>query len=124
MNKFLKLLLGSGLCLLEESDRTKNVRGRTADKIDDLSDVVQQKYEAVADRVTRASRAIRGEGNPAFGNAARLAAGIGVGIGLGLLFAPASGQDTRRAIAGSVQQFGDKVRKRVSFKGARAANAG
>ncbi|HXM60742.1 MAG TPA: hypothetical protein VN950_07770 [Terriglobales bacterium] len=124
MNKFLKLLLGTGLCFLEESDRTKNVRGRTADKIDDLSDVVQQKYEVVADRVARASRAIRGEGNPAFGNAARLAAGIGVGIGLGLLFAPASGQDTRRAIAGSVQQFGDKVRKRVSFKGARAVNAG
>jgi len=123
MNKFLQLLLGTGLCFLEESDRAKNVRGRTADKIDDLSDVVQQKYEAVADRVAKASRAIRGEGNPAFGNAVRLAAGIGVGIGLGLLFAPASGQDTRRAIAGSVQQFGDKVRKRVSFERARAANA-
>jgi hypothetical protein len=75
---------------------------------------VQQKYEDAAERFAKASRAIRGEDNPGLGNAVRLAAGIGVGIGLGLLFAPARGQDTRRAIAGSVQQFGDKVRKRVS----------
>ena len=82
---------------------------------------VQQKYEDAAERFAKASRAIRGEDNPGLGNAVRLAAGIGVGIGLGLLFAPASGQDTRRAIAGSVRQFGDKVRKRVSPDRAHAA---
>jgi len=120
MNKFLKTLLGTSLYLLEQSDGAQNGRDRAAREIDDLRDAVQQKYEDAADRVAKASRVIRGEDNPALGNAVRLAAGIGVGIGLGLLFAPASGQDTRRAIAGSVKQFGKKVRKRVFSERARA----
>jgi gas vesicle protein len=125
MNKVLKMLLGTSLFVLEHSDRTNNMRDRAARKIDDLRDVVQQKYEDAADRVAKASRAIRGEDNEALGNALRLAAGIGIGVGVGLLFAPASGQDTRSAIAGRVQQFRNKVRKRVFSERARAAaNAG
>jgi len=120
MKKLLKTLLGTSLYLLEQSDGAQNGRDRAAREIDDLRDAVQQKYEDAADRVAKASRVIRGEDNPALGNAVRLAAGIGVGIGLGLLFAPASGQDTRRAIAGSVKQFGKKVRKRVFSERARA----
>ncbi len=125
MKKLLKTLLGTSLYLLEQSDGAQKGRNRAASSIDDFRDAVQQKYEDAAARVVRASRAIRGEDNPALGNAVRLAAGIGVGIGLGLLFAPASGQDTRRAMAESVQQFGNKVRKRVSAEHARAtSNAG
>jgi len=123
MKKALKMLLGTSLYLLEQADRTNNMRDRAARKIDDLRDVVQNKYEEAAERVARASRAIRGEDNHALGKAMRLVAGIGVGISVGLLFAPASGQDTRSAIAGSVQQFGDKVRKRISSDRARAAAA-
>jgi gas vesicle protein len=121
MKKLLQMLLGSGLYLLEQSDRTNNMRDRAARKIDDLRDSVQQKYEDAADRVAKASRAIRGEDSHALGNALRLVAGIGVGIGVGLLLAPASGQETRSAIAGGLQQFGKKIRKRVSSERARAA---
>jgi hypothetical protein len=117
MKNFLKMLLGTSLYLLEQSDSAQKGHARAARTINDL----REKYEDAADRVARASRAIGGEDNPALGNAVRLAAGIGVGVGLGLLFAPASGQDTRRAIAGSVQEFGDKIRKRVSSERARAA---
>jgi gas vesicle protein len=125
MKNFLKLLLGSSLFLLERSDRTKDVRDRAARKIDDLRDVVQQKYEDAAERVAKASKAIRGQDHHVLGNALRLAAGIGIGIGVGLLVAPASGQETRSAIAGSVQQFGNKVRKQVFSERARAtASAG
>lgn len=125
MKKLPKTLLGTSLYLLEQSDGAQKGRNRAASSIDDFRDAVRQKYEDAADRVAKASRAIRGEDNPDLGNAVRLAAGIGVGIGLGLLFAPASGQDTRRAIAGSVQQFRSNVRKRVFSERARAAaNAG
>jgi hypothetical protein len=125
MKKLLKTLLGTSLYLLEQSEGAQKGRDRAERKIGGLSDAVQQRYEDAADRGARASRAIRGEDNPAPGNAARLMAGIGVGIGLGLLFAPTSGQDTRRAIAGSVQQFGNKIRKQVSSERAyTAANAG
>jgi hypothetical protein len=125
MKKLLKTLLGTSLYLLEQSDGAQKGRDRAASRIDDFRDAVQQKYEDAAGRVAKASRAIRGEDNPALGNAVRLAAGIGIGIGLGLLFAPASGQDTRRAIVGCVQQFGNRIRKRVSSERAHtAANAG
>jgi gas vesicle protein len=120
MKKLLKTLLGTSLYILEQSDGAQKGRNRTASRINDFRDAVQQKYEDAADRVAKASRAIRGEDNPALGNAVSLAVGIGVGIGLGLLFAPASGQETRSAIAGSVQQFGNQIRKRVSSERARA----
>jgi hypothetical protein len=124
VKKLLKTLLGTSLYLLEQSDGAQNGRDRAACRIDDLRDAVQHKYEDAADRVAKASRAIRGEDNPALGNAVRLAAGIGVGIGLGLLFAPASGQETRSAIAGSVLQFRNTVRKPVCSEQSRAATAG
>jgi hypothetical protein len=120
MKKLLKMLLGTSLFLLEQSDRANNLRHRAARKIDDLGDVVQHNYEDAAERVAKASRAIRGEDNQALGNALRLAAGIGVG----LLFAPASGQETRSAIAGSVEQFRNRVQKRVFSGRTRAGNAG
>jgi gas vesicle protein len=125
MKNFLKLLLGSSLFLLERSDRTKDARDLAARKIDDLREVVQQKYEDAADRVAKASRAIRGEDDEVLGNALRLVAGIGIGIGVGLLVAPASGQETRGAVTGSVKQFGNKIRRQVFPDRARAtANAG
>jgi len=115
MNNFLKLMLGTGLYLLERSDKaTKKTRERATENLNDLRDAVQERYETATDRVARASRAIRGEDRRALGNALRLAAGIGVGIGIGLIFAPASGEKTRSAIGGKVQIFGDKVRKQFS----------
>jgi hypothetical protein len=115
MNKYLKLLLGTGLYLLEQSDHaTKNVRDRAAGQFDDLRDVAQQKYETVANRVARASQAIRGEDSNVLRNVLCFAAGTGVGIGVGLIFAPASGEETRNEIAGRVHDIGGKVRKKFS----------
>lgn len=122
MNKFLKLLLGTGLYVLEQSDHTtKKMRDRAAGEFNDLRGAAQEKYEVAVDRVARAARAIRGDDSPILGNALRFAAGIGVGVGLGLLLAPASGEKTRSDLAGKVQNFGDKVRKQFSSEDARAA---
>jgi hypothetical protein len=115
MNKFLKLLLGTSLYLLDQSDSlTKGARDRAADRFSDLRDVAQEKFETASDRVTRASRAIRGEDHGVLGNVLRFAAGVGVGIGLGLILAPASGEETRSVIAGRVHEMGDRVRNRFS----------
>ncbi len=125
MNKFLKLLLGTGLYLLEQDPPTRNKRDRAAGQIDDFRDDVLRKYDTAADRVGRASRALRGEDNHAFGNVLRLATGIGVGIGVGVLLAPASGQKTRRAIAAKAQEWGDELRKQIlpTSKHTRAATS-
>jgi gas vesicle protein len=121
MNKFLKLLLGTSLYLLEQSDSTtKHVRDRAVGQIEDLRDAAQEKYQTAANRVARASRAIRGEDSDVLGNVLRFSAGVGVGIGLSLILAPASGEDTRSAIAGKVHEMSDKVRKQFSSEQASA----
>lgn len=115
MNKFLKLLLGTSLYLLEQSDSvTKGMRDRAADQISDLRDAAQEKYETASNRVARASRAIRGEDHHMLSNVLRFAAGVGIGIGVGLILAPASGEETRSVIAGRVHEMGDKVRRQFS----------
>jgi hypothetical protein len=121
MNKILKILLGTGLYLLEQSDSaTKTVRDRAAGPLGDLRDAAQEKYEVAAERMARASRAIRGEDSDLLRNTLLFTAGIGVGVGVGLLLAPASGDETRSLIAGRVHEVGDKVRKQFSSERAAA----
>jgi len=115
MNKFLKLLLGTTLYVLEQSDQsTRKIRNRAADNIDDLRDMAQEKYATASDRVSRASQALMGENSHVVGNILSLAAGVGIGVGIGLIFAPASGEETRSAIADKVQVVGDRVKKQFS----------
>ena len=115
MNKWLKVLLGTGLYLLEQSDgATKDVRKRAADRFSDLRDVAQDKYETATERLDRATRAIRGEDQSMAGNVLRFVAGVAVGVGIGLVLAPASGEETRNVIAGKVHKMGDKVRQQFS----------
>jgi gas vesicle protein len=119
MNKFLKLLLGTSLYLLEQSDgATQGVRDRAADHLSDLRDAAQEKYETAADRVARASRAIRGEDSHVLSNTLRFVAGLGIGVGVGLILAPASGEETRNVIAGRVHEMGDRMRDKFSSEDA------
>jgi len=101
VNKFLRLLLKTGLYLLEQSDRaTADIRDRVKDRVEDLTD--------------RTLQAMRGQETHKVRNAISFAAGIGLGIGVGILFAPASGEETRSSIAEKVQDVGARVRERFS----------
>jgi gas vesicle protein len=48
-------------------------------------------------------------------------AGVGLGVGMGMLFAPASGEETRELISEKVQEVGTKVRERFSEEMQRAS---
>ena len=48
-------------------------------------------------------------------------AGVGLGVGIGMLFAPASGQETRELISEKVQKVGTRVRDRFSEEMQRAS---
>lgn len=75
MKKFLKLLLGASLFILDQSDRAaRTVRERVGGRVDDLSDLAKQKYQVAADRVASASRALRNDENRGVRNALRFAA--------------------------------------------------
>src|ERR1700730_5303838 len=108
MNRLLKSLLKTGLILLEEPERTvASVRDRVQDGVEELTD--------------RARHGFGAEPNYALRCALGFTAGMGLGIGLGMLFAPASGERTRRSIAdkaqdvaGKAEEISDRVRERFS----------
>lgn len=111
----LNLLLGAGLLLLDP------LRDRVADSVDDLKDRAQDlrdkardRYEMASDRVSRASGVIRGEDHSVLSRAFAFVAGVGIGVGVGILLAPASGEETRSALADKVHHFGSQVRERFS----------
>src|SRR5215469_8008671 len=101
MNKFLKSLLKTGLYWVGQADRgTADIRDRVTDRVEGLSD--------------RMRRASRGEEDRTVRNAISFAAGVGVGVGLGILFAPASGDETRSSVAEHVRDVGGRIQKHVA----------
>ena len=126
MKKFLKVALGTGLFLLDQSDRArKNVRERVGDQVDDLRDLAHDRYQVAADRIGRVADTIRGyDDHRAVWNVVRFALGLGVGIGVGLLVAPANGEETRTKVAEKAQEFAGNVRQRFASSGLRATGTG
>jgi len=113
MKKFLKVALGTGLFILDQSDRArKSVRGRIGDYVDDFGDAAQDTFQAAADRVARAAKAFRTKkDHRAVWSVVRFAAGVGIGVGVGLLVAPANGEETRTKLAEKAQELGANVRQ-------------
>jgi hypothetical protein len=126
MKKFWKVALGTGLFLLDQSDRAKKgFREKVGDHIDDLRDRAQDTYQAAADGVTRATNALReDDGHDALWGMLKFAAGLGIGIGVGLLVAPANGEETRARLAEKAQAFGGNVRQRFGSYDMRPTGAG
>jgi hypothetical protein len=102
------ILLDTGLSVLDL------FRDRLSDQVESVADRAKDAFDTASGRVRRASRAITGEDRSGLGSTAALLAGFGVGVALGILFAPASGEEIRRNIAGKVQEFGGRIRSRES----------
>jgi hypothetical protein len=101
VNKLLKTLLRTGVYFLDQADdATAPIRERVKDRTNDFAG--------------RATAMIRGRQDHTARYAISFAAGIGLGLGAGLLFAPASGDETRELITGKVHDFGQSVREHFS----------
>src|SRR5579884_19625 len=107
-NVLWNVLLGSGVYLLD------SLRDRISEGIGDIGDRARDTYDEAARRASRATDVIRGEDHRGLGTAAALLIGIGVGVGVGMLLAPASGEETRNTLSNKVQEFGDRMRDRMS----------
>jgi hypothetical protein len=105
MKKLLKSLLQTGLYFLEQPERAAEpVRERIKEDVDQVG------------------RRFRGEDHT-LQYVLAFAAGVGVGLGVGMLTAPASGKESRSAIAGKVRDVGDRVKTHISGEGDLATGA-
>jgi len=97
MNKTLRSLLKTAVYAMDEIlDRAD----RASDLLPDLSD--------------RGRRRTYRQENDTVRTIGAFAAGLGLGIGVGMLFAPASGKQTRETIGEKVQGIGNQVGERFA----------
>ena len=87
MNKLFKLLLKTAIFVIDQS--TQQVERAT----DGVSEIIDRSKELIQPEDHRMR------------NVVSFAAGLGVGIGAAILFAPASGAETRSSITGKVREF-------------------
>jgi hypothetical protein len=108
VNKLLRTVLRAGLYFLEESDRaTADLRDRVRDKVGNITSRTREAISMEPDHTVR--------------DAVSFVAGVGLGVGIGMLFAPASGQETRELISEKAQEVGTRVRERFSEEMQRAS---
>jgi gas vesicle protein len=122
------VMLGAGLYLLDSlrgrladnlddindkaHDRYGDLKDRARDRYGDLRDRAKDFYETASDRISRASDELTHDDHSVMNAAGAALLGAGVGFGLALLFAPASGEETRGHIAQTVRnRFSDAERK-------------
>ncbi len=103
--QILKLMLGAGLMLVD-SDRRSKVASKVRDRVDDWTDLARDRVEDIGDAVRGRSH----YGAPIGG----FLIGMGIGVGLGMLFAPASGEETRSNLMDQASSFKDRVVEKAS----------
>ena len=91
-HRFLKSLLQTGISLLDQPDRTA---------------------EALREELGRGFR----REDHTIRYVMVFAAGVGVGFGIGVLTAPASGIESRSAIANKVRKVSDRAKTQISGEG-------
>lgn len=93
VNKYLKLLLKTASCLVDQSVAQVD---RASDRVSELVDRGKEVIHPEDHRLR---------------NALSFAAGVGLGVGAAILCAPASGKETRSSITQQMQQ----IRERASY---------
>lgn len=70
------------------------VQDEIKDRANDIGDAVKQKYEETADHIAAARSELQ-RNSDWLARTTSLLAGVGVGVAVAMLFAPASGEETR-----------------------------
>ena len=98
MNKFLKSLLRTAVCVM---DQYYDQVDRATERVSGMFDRGRDRVSEVVDRGREVIHPERHD----LRNLLSFAAGLGVGIGAGILLAPASGQEIRGSIREKVQNI-------------------
>lgn len=98
MNKFLKSLLRTAICVMDQYSEQVD---RASDRV---SGMVDRGRDRVSEMVDRGREVIYPE-NHELRNILSFAAGVGIGIGAGILLAPSSGKEIRSSIKEKVRNI-------------------
>jgi gas vesicle protein len=112
MKQLMKLLLDTGLQLVDSGKREKPA-DNLKDRVADWRDTAKNQYENAMNRLERIAYAARGK-EPWTSKAAPFLVGLGVGVGVAMLFAPASGEETRHTIVAQAGNVRDRVSAQAS----------
>src|SRR5262249_18372979 len=94
-------------------DRMNGVK----DRVQDVSEIVTEKYEDALDRLHAVTDALQGRRHTS--PVVSFMLGAGIGAGLGILLAPAAGRETREAIRTRAVDAKDKIAESASVVRAR-----
>ncbi len=116
MNKLIKSILKTAVYFLDQTDR---VASGLRDRASDTADYATDRLSDVRDQ----ARELYHADDHTLRHALVFAAGVGVGAGAAILFAPASGAETRNSIGEKVKDIGDRVRGRFDARHATGTEA-
>jgi gas vesicle protein len=106
--KWARAALKCGL-LLTDTNLWTSIGEQLRDRVSDVRDEMQRRYEDTADRLHEAHDALHGRKNHWLTHTASFVGGVGIGVGLGVLLAPVSGEEARAAVRDRVVDFKNKV---------------
>jgi len=107
--KLLKVMLGTSLFLVESNRVGNRVRSRMGDFRDSAADT----FDDLAGRIGRVSDSLSGRRDYVSPIGSFLI-GMGIGAGLGMLFAPASGEETRNRIMDQASDLKERVTQKAT----------
>jgi hypothetical protein len=96
VKKFLKSLLNTAIYVMDQSFQVE----RASDRVSEVAE--------------RGRKAIYQEEDHTLRRVLSFAVGVGLGVGAGILFAPASGVESRSVLSDKVQDIGEKIRERFA----------
>jgi len=105
--------------LLTDTRLWASIGEQLQDRVTDVSDEMQRRYEGAADRLHDAHDALRGR-NHWLTPTATLVGGVALGVGLGFLLAPVSGEEARAVLRDKVVDIKNRVNKASDVTAAEA----
>jgi hypothetical protein len=116
---WVRLALKGGMLLTDPRFRNA-VSERLRHRYEDLSDVVEERYEEAAGRLSDVSDALRGRSRTRT-RVLSFLAGIGVGAGMAVLLTPVSGGQIRQGLRDRAGDARDRMKEIIAGAGKRQA---
>src|SRR5215470_6236091 len=99
--------------LLTDAKLWGSITEHLGERASDMTDDFRRKYDDTTDRLSEARRALQGRSHWVASTTCFLG-GVGVGVGIGMLFAPATGEETRSVLRDKAMEMTNRASENVT----------